>query len=371
LSRTIGIDFGTTSSRVSAIVGGRPSLIPNPEGALSTPSVVGFTDGEEALIGEAAVRLGQMSPNRVVASVKRLLGRGAEGGRILAGLREYSATEVAAHVLRRLKGAAEACLGEPVGDVVLTVPPAFEEAERAAIGEAAALAGLRVARLLSSPLAAALAYGLKSPARPGERLAVCDFGGGSFGIAIVEAEPGRLGVRGIAGDAGLGGDDFDQRVVRWIAKEFAAETSIDLGQYRLAQPRLKQAAEAAKREMATSDQAEIALPHIAADGSGPRSLRLSLARETYEGLTALLLEWAADVCRGCLASARLAPEQIDQVLLVGGQSRDRRVPDVVRGVFGRPPRRFVDDGVVAVGAAVQAGILEGRVEGLETVEAGS
>jgi molecular chaperone DnaK len=336
-------------------------------------------------VGDAALRLGQLNPSRAVHSVKRLLGLehvaagpelprshgslalvpAAEGGvRLQVGLRAYAPGEIAAHVLRKLKDAAEVHLGEPVTGAVLTVPTSFEAAEQQSLRDAALLAGLQVPRLVTSPVAVALSHALKTSSRAGECLVVCDVGGGSFGVTVLQESEGLLRVRAAAGDAGLGGDEFDQRVVNWLTREFAALTSIDLAQHRMAQPRLRQAAEAAKRELSVSEQASIALPHIAADGSGPRSLETVLTRPTYDELTRVLLEWTADICRSCLAEARLAREQVGQVLLVGGQSRDPRVAELMRGVFGRPARRVVDDGVAAMGAAVQAGILEGALQEL-------
>jgi molecular chaperone DnaK len=384
VGKVIGIDLGTTNSCVAVMEGGAPQVIPNQEGARTTPSIVGFTAKGERLVGQIAKRQALTNPKNTVFAVKRLIGRkftstevdtarrylpygltAAANGDVHIQIEEkiYSPPEISAFVLQKLKAAAEDYLGEPVEEAIITCPAYFTDPQRQATKDAGLIAGLKVSRILNEPTAAALAYGLKS-AR-GQFVAVYDLGGGTFDISILEMAEGLFQVRSTGGDTFLGGEDFDQRVIDWLIAEFTRETSIDLRQDRMALQRLKEAAEKAKCELSTSQQTEIVLPFISADSSGPKHLNTVLTRQKYESLTDDLIERTIDPCKRCLADANLKPEQIDEVLLVGGQTRAPKVAEVVRRVFGKEPNRAVNpDEGIAMGAAIQTGIIAGEVKEL-------
>ena len=385
MGKVIGIDLGTTNSCVAVMEGGAPQVIPNQEGARTTPSIVGFTTKGERLVGQIAKRQALTNPKNTVFAVKRLIGRKfrapeveqarqflsyqlseAPNGDLHIQIDDklYSPPEISAFVLQKLKAAAEDYLGEPVEEAIITVPAYFTDPQRQATKDAGLIAGLKVSRILNEPTAAALAYGLNKNAR-GQFVAVYDLGGGTFDISILEMAEGLFQVRATGGDTFLGGEDFDQRVIDWLISEFQRETSIDLKQDRMALQRLKEAAEKAKCELSTAQQTEIVLPFISADASGPKHLNTVLTRQKYESITDDLLERTIDPCRRCLSDAGLKPEQIDEVLLVGGQTRAPKVTELVRKVFGKEPNRTVNpDEGIAMGAAIQTGIIAGEVKEL-------
>jgi molecular chaperone DnaK len=384
LGKVIGIDLGTTNSCVAVMEGGAPQVIPNQEGARTTPSIVGFTAKGERLVGQIAKRQALTNPKNTVYAVKRLIGRKFDSGEVETARRflpyglvrssngdvhiqvddkTYSPPEIAAFVLQKLKAAAEDYLGEPVEEAIITVPAYFNDPQRQATKDAGTIAGLKVSRIINEPTAAALAYGLKN-AR-GQFVAVYDLGGGTFDISILEMAEGLFQVRATGGDTFLGGEDFDQRIIDWLIEEFKRETSIDLRQDRMALQRLKESAEKAKCELSSSPQAEIVLPFISADATGPKHLNTVLTRQQYESLTNDLVEKTAEPCRRCLSDAGLRPDQIDEVLLVGGQTRAPKVAEIVRKVFGKEPNRAVNpDEGIAMGAAIQTGIIAGEVKEL-------
>jgi molecular chaperone DnaK len=365
--------------------GGAPQVIPNQEGARTTPSIVGFTTKGERLVGQIAKRQALTNPKNTVFAVKRLIGRKfrapeveqarkflsyqlseAPNGDLHIQIDDklYSPPEISAFVLQKLKAAAEDYLGEPVEEAIITVPAYFNDPQRQATKDAGLIAGLKVSRILNEPTAAALAYGLNKNAK-GQFVAVYDLGGGTFDISILEMAEGLFQVRATGGDTFLGGEDFDQRVIDWLIGEFQRETNIDLKQDRMALQRLKEAAEKAKCELSTAQQTEIVLPFISADASGPKHLNTVLTRQKYESITDDLLERTIEPCRRCLSDASLKPEQIDEVLLVGGQTRAPKVTELVRKVFGKEPNRTVNpDEGIAMGAAIQTGIIAGEVKEL-------
>ena len=385
MGKVIGIDLGTTNSCVAVMEGGAPQVIPNQEGARTTPSIVGFTAKGERLVGQIAKRQALTNPKNTVFAVKRLIGRKfrapeveqsrkflsyqlseAPNGDVHIQIEDklYSPPEISAFVLQKLKAAAEDYLGEPVEEAIITVPAYFTDPQRQATKDAGLIAGLKVSRILNEPTAAALAYGLNKNAK-GQFVAVYDLGGGTFDISILEMAEGLFQVRATGGDTFLGGEDFDQRVIDWLISEFQRETNIDLKQDRMALQRLKEAAEKAKCELSSAAQTEIVLPFISADASGPKHLNTVLTRQKYESITDDLLERTLDPCRRCLSDAALKPEQIDEVLLVGGQTRAPKVTEVVRKVFGKEPNRTVNpDEGIAMGAAIQTGIIAGEVKEL-------
>jgi molecular chaperone DnaK len=384
LGKMIGIDLGTTNSCVAVMEGGVPQVIPNQEGARTTPSIVGFTAKGERLVGGIAKRLALTRPKNTVLAVKRLMGRKsddpeseqarqflpfelvpAENGDLHIKIEDkvYSPPEISSFVLQKLKAAAEDYLGEAVEEAIITVPAYFNDPQRQATRDAGLIAGLKVCRIINEPTAAALAYGFKSTRGDGQMVAVLDLGGGTFDITILEMAEGLLQVRATGGDTYLGGEDFDQRIVDWLIEEFQNETQIDLKQDRMALQRLKEAAEKAKCELSTAQQTEIVLPFISADASGPKHLNTVLTREQYETLSNDLLERTIEPCEKCLADAGLKPDQIDEVLLVGGQTRAPRFTELARSVFGREPNRGIDpDEGVAMGAAIQTGLIQGEVK---------
>ena len=386
MGKMIGIDLGTTNSCVAVMEGGVPQVIPNQEGARTTPSIVGFTAKGERLVGQIAKRQALTNPKNTVYAVKRLIGRKfadpesqeahkflpfqlvpAPNGDVHIQIEDkvYSPPEISSFVLQKLKAAAEDYLGEAVEEAIITVPAYFTDPQRQATKDAGLVAGLKVSRIINEPTAAALAYGLKNTGKSGQFVAVYDLGGGTFDITILEMADGLFQVRATGGDTYLGGEDFDQRIIDWLIGEFQRETGIDLTQDRMALQRLKEAAEKAKCELSTAQQTEIVLPFISADSSGPKHLNTLLARQKYEELTDELLERTIEPCKRCLADAGMKPEQIDEVLLVGGQTRAPKVTEVVRKVFGKEPNRAVNpDEGVAMGAAIQTGIIQGEVKDL-------
>ena len=385
MGKLIGIDLGTTNSCVAVMEGGAPQVIPNQEGARTTPSIVGFTAKGERLVGQIAKRQALTNPKNTVYAVKRLIGRKfdspeseqarrflpyelveAANGDVHIQIEDkvYSTPEISSFVLQKLKVAAEDYLGEPVEEAIITVPAYFNDPQRQATKDAGLIAGLKVSRIINEPTAAALSYGLKS-AKGGQFVAVYDLGGGTFDITILEMADGLFQVRATGGDTFLGGEDFDQRIIDWLISEFLRETGIDLKQDRMALQRLKEAAEKAKCELSTAQQTEIVLPFISADASGPKHLNTVLTRQKYESLTDDLLEKTIEPCTRCLSDAALRADQIDEVLLVGGQTRAPKVTEVVRRVFGKEANRAVNpDEGVAMGAAIQTGIIAGEVKDL-------
>jgi molecular chaperone DnaK len=385
VGKVIGIDLGTTNSCVAVMEGGAPQVIPNQEGARTTPSIVGFTAKGERLVGQIAKRQALTNPKNTVFAVKRLIGRKfdapeaetarrylpyalvqAPNGDVHIQIEDkvYSPPEISAFVLQKLKAAAEDYLGEPVEEAIITCPAYFTDPQRQATKDAGLIAGLKVSRIINEPTAAALAYGLNKGAK-GQFVAVYDLGGGTFDISILELAEGLFQVRSTGGDTFLGGEDFDQRIIDWLIEEFLRDTGIDLRQDRMALQRLKEAAEKAKCELSTSLQTEIVLPFISADASGPKHLNTVLTRQKYEELTNDLLERTMEPCKRALTDAALRPDQIDEILLVGGQTRAPKVSEVVRKVFGKEPNRAVNpDEGIAMGAAIQTGIIAGEVKEL-------
>jgi molecular chaperone DnaK len=382
MSKIIGIDLGTTNSVVAVIEGGEPVVITNPEGGRLTPSVVGFTKGGERLVGQVAKRQAVTNPENTVFSIKRFMGRrhtevteemkmvpyavgSAANGDVRVKILsdEYAPPQVSAMVLQKLKQAAEEYLGQAVSKAVITVPAYFNDAQRQATKEAGSIAGLEVMRIVNEPTAAALAYGLDK--KKDETIAVYDFGGGTFDISILEVGEGVVEVKSTNGDTHLGGDNLDQRIIEWIIAEFKKSDGIDLGRDRMALQRLREAAEKAKMELSTVLETDINLPFITADQSGPKHLQMKLTRAKFEQLVDDLLQRTVGPTRQALADAGLDPSKIDEVVLVGGSTRIPRVQQIVRDVFGKEPHKGVNpDEVVAIGAAIQAGVLAGEVKDL-------
>src|SRR5262245_28987598 len=382
MAKVIGIDLGTTNSVVSVVEGGNPTVVANQEGSRLTPSVAGFTKDGEILVGQVAKRQAITNPENTVFSIKRFMGRRydevlqevklvpykvvkASNGdaRVEVRGKQYSPPEISAMILRKLKEAAEAYLGEKVTQAVITVPAYFNDAQRQATKDAGKIAGLEVLRIINEPTAAALAYGLDK--KKDETIAVYDLGGGTFDISVLEIGEGVFEVKATNGDTHLGGDDFDQRVMDWIAEEFKKEHGIDLRRDRMALQRLKEAAERAKIELSTTVQTEVNLPFITADASGPKHLVLTLTRAKLESLVADLVDRTLGPCRQAMQDAGAGTKDINEVILVGGQTRMPKVQEVVKGLFGREPHKGVNpDEVVAVGAAVQGAVLTGEVKDL-------
>jgi molecular chaperone DnaK len=382
MSKIIGIDLGTTNSVVAVMEGGEPTVITNPEGSRLTPSVVAFTKGGERLVGQVAKRQAVTNPENTVFSIKRFMGRKFDevseemkmvpyrvvratngDARVEAQGKEYSPPQISAMVLQKLKQAAEEYLGAPVTRAVITVPAYFNDAQRQATKDAGQIAGLEVMRIVNEPTAAALAYGLDK--KKEETIAVYDFGGGTFDISILEVGEGVVEVKATNGDTHLGGDNLDQRVIDWIIGEFKKDEGIDLGKDRMALQRLKEAAEKAKMELSTVMETDISLPFITADQSGPKHLSMKLTRAKFESLVEDLLQRTVGPVKQALADAGIAAKDVDEVVLVGGSTRVPRVQQIVRELFGKEPHKGVNpDEVVAVGAAVQAGVLAGDVKDL-------
>ncbi len=382
MAKVIGIDLGTTNSVVAIVEGGDPVVIANQEGSRLTPSVVGFTKEGEILVGQVAKRQSITNPDNTVFSIKRFMGRRydevlqeiklvpykvmrAENGdaRVEVRGKPYSPPEISAMMLRKLKEAAEAYLGEKVAQAVITVPAYFNDSQRQATKDAGKIAGLDVLRIINEPTAAALAYGMDK--KKEQTVAVYDLGGGTFDISILDIGDGVFEVKATNGDTHLGGDDFDQKVIDWIADEFKRDNGIDLGKDRMALQRLKEAAEKAKCELSTTLQTEVNLPFITADASGPKHLVLTLTRAKLEQLVGDLIERTLGPCRQAMQDAGVTPKDIHEVILVGGQTRTPKVQEAVKALFGREPHKGVNpDEVVAVGAAVQGAVLTGEVKDL-------
>ncbi len=382
MPKVIGIDLGTTNSCVAVMEGGEPVVIPNAEGARTTPSIVAINKSGERLVGEVAKRQAITNPENTVYSIKRFMGRKADDPEVDRDKRlvpykvlrasngdawvevqgkTYSPPEISAMILQKLKSDAEAYLGERVTQAVITVPAYFNDAQRQATKDAGRIAGLEVLRIINEPTAASLAYGLDK--KKDERIAVYDLGGGTFDISILELGDGVFEVKSTNGDTHLGGDDFDQRVINWLADEFRREQGIDLRQDRMALQRLKEAAEKAKKELSSSMQTEVNLPFITADASGPKHLTMTLSRSKLEQLVEDLVEKSRGPVMKALSDAGVRPGEVDEVVLVGGQTRMPAVQTMVRRIFDREPNRGVNaDEVVAIGAAIQAGVLTGDVK---------
>jgi molecular chaperone DnaK len=380
MGKVIGIDLGTTNSVVAVMEGGDPVVIPNQEGSRLTPSVVAFTRDGEILVGQVAKRQAITNPENTIFSIKRFMGRRYEevlqeislvpykvakipNGDVRVEIRgkQYSPPEISAMILRKLKEAAEAHLGEKVTQAVITVPAYFNDSQRQATKDAGKIAGLEVLRIINEPTAAALAYGLDR--KKDEEIAVYDLGGGTFDISILELGQGVFEVKATNGDTHLGGDDFDQRVIDWIADEFRKEHGIDLRKDRMALQRLKESAEKAKIELSSTIQSEINLPFITADATGPKHLVLPLTRAKLEALVADLIDRTAEPCRLAMKDAEVTAADIDEVVLVGGQTRTPKVQELVKQLFGKDAHKGVNpDEVVAIGAAIQGGVLAGEVK---------
>ncbi len=380
MAKVIGIDLGTTNSCVAVMEAGEPKVIANPEGMRTTPSVVAFTKTGERLVGQVAKRQAITNPENTVFSIKRFMGRKhnevqeeekivpfkiveAPNGdvRVKIGDEEYSPPDISAMILQSMRKTAEEYLGEKVAQAVITVPAYFNDSQRQATKDAGRIAGLEVLRIINEPTAASLAYGLEK--KKDEKIAVFDLGGGTFDISILELGEGVFEVRSTNGDTHLGGDDLDQRVIDWMADEFKKQYGIDLRKDRMALQRLKEAAEKAKCELSTTMQTNINLPFITADSSGPRHLDLTLSRAKLEQLVDDLVQRTVEPCKKALADAKLQPSDIDEVILVGGQTRMPKVQEIVKSLFGKEPHKGVNpDEVVAVGAAIQAAVLSGEVK---------
>ncbi|WP_109486611.1 molecular chaperone DnaK [Occallatibacter savannae] len=383
MAKIIGIDLGTTNSCVAVLEGGEPKVIPNEEGARTTPSVVGFSKSGERLVGQVAKRQAITNPENTIYSIKRFMGRRynevsdemkmvpykvvQQGDHlaVLAQGKEYTPPEISAMILQKLKKSAEAYLGETVTQAVITVPAYFNDAQRQATKDAGKIAGLDVKRIVNEPTAAALAYGLDK--KKDETIAVYDFGGGTFDISILEVGEGVIEVKSTNGDTHLGGDNLDQRIVDWLIAEFKQEEGLDLSSKgnEMALQRLKDAAEKAKIELSTTVETEINLPFITADATGPKHLVRKLTRAKLEQMVSDLLDRSLEPCKKAMADAGVKASDIDEVVLVGGQTRMPKIQEIVKQLFGKEPHRGVNpDEVVAVGAAVQAGVLAGEVKDL-------
>jgi molecular chaperone DnaK len=380
MGKIIGIDLGTTNSVVAVIEAGQPTVIANQEGQRTTPSVVAFTKSGERLVGQVAKRQAITNPENTVFSIKRFMGRRSDevseemkmvpykvvrgdngDARVDISGKKYSPPEVSAMILTKLKEAAESYLGEKITQAVITVPAYFNDAQRQATKDAGKIAGLEVMRIINEPTAAALAYGLDK--KKNETIAVYDFGGGTFDISILEVGEGVVEVKSTNGDTHLGGDNIDQRVIDWIVSEFKKENGIDLSRDQMALQRLKEAAEKAKMELSTLLESDINLPFITADAAGPKHLQMKLTRARFEQMVEDIVQRSAGPCKQALADAGVTPSQINEVVMVGGQTRMPRIQQLVRDLFGREPHKGVNpDEVVAVGAAVQGGVLAGEVK---------
>jgi molecular chaperone DnaK len=382
MSKIIGIDLGTTNSVVAVMEGGEPVVITNPEGSRLTPSVVAFTKAGERLVGQVAKRQAVTNPENTVFSIKRFMGRKydevneemkmvpyqvvrASNGdaRVQSNGKEYSPPEISAMILQKLKQAAEEYLGTTVSKAVITVPAYFNDAQRQATKDAGQIAGLEVMRIVNEPTAAALAYGLDK--KKDETIAVYDFGGGTFDISILEVGEGVVEVKSTNGDTHLGGDNIDQRIIEWINGEFKKSDGIDLSKDRMALQRLKESAEKAKMELSTVMETDINLPFITADATGPKHMQMKLTRAKFEQLVDDLLQRTVGPTKQALSDAGIDPSKIDEVVLVGGSTRIPKVQQIVKDLFGKEPHKGVNpDEVVAIGAAVQAGVLAGDVKDL-------
>jgi len=381
VGRTVGIDLGTTLSVVAVMEGGEPKIIPSAEGGNLVPSVVAVSKAGERLVGEIAKRQAIVNPDNTIFSIKRLIGRkfkdasvqsdikrlpykiteAANGDcRVVMGGKEYSPQELSSMILQKLKADAEAYLGDKVTDAVITVPAYFNDSQRQGTKDAGTIAGLNVLRIINEPTASSLAYGMDR--KKDETIAVYDLGGGTFDISILDIGEGTFQVKSTNGNTHLGGDDIDQRVMDWICDEFKKESGIDLTQDRMALQRIKDAAEKAKKELSTVSQTDVNLPFVTADASGPKHLSMTLTKAKLEQLSADLIESSLEPCRQALADAGLQASQINDVILVGGQTRMPKVQEMLRQFFGREPVKGINpDEAVALGAAIQAGVLKGEV----------
>ena len=381
MGKIIGIDLGTTNSCVAVMEGGEPVVIQNSEGGRTTPSIVGFTAKGERIVGQPAKNQMVTNPENTVYSIKRFIGHRyselsgeakmvpykvvdhGEDVRIDIEGKEYSPQEISAFILQKMKKTAEDYLGQTVTEAVITVPAYFNDAQRQATKDAGKIAGLEVKRIINEPTAASLAYGFNKESKTEKTIAVYDLGGGTFDISILELGDGVFEVKSTAGDTHLGGDDFDRRIINWLIDEFKADTGIDLSQDRMALQRLREAAEKAKIELSAVASTEINLPFITADATGPKHLQKSLSRAKFEQMTEDLLERTKEPCRKAMQDAGVTPDQIDEVLLVGGSTRMPKVMQVVKDLFGKEGSKGVNpDEAVAVGAAIQGGILGGDVK---------
>ncbi|MDI9848379.1 molecular chaperone DnaK [Rhodoblastus sp. 17X3] len=382
MAKVIGIDLGTTNSCVAVMEGSTPKVIENAEGARTTPSIVAFTDDGERLTGQPAKRQAVTNPEKTFFAIKRLIGRtfadpmtqkdiglvpyqivkaGNGDAWVSADGKQYSPSQISAFILQKMKETAESYLGQPVTQAVITVPAYFNDAQRQATKDAGKIAGLEVLRIINEPTAAALAYGLDK--KGSGTIAVYDLGGGTFDVSVLEIGDGVFEVKSTNGDTFLGGEDFDMRLVEYLADEFKKDNGIDLKKDKLALQRLKEAAEKAKIELSSAVQTDINLPYITADASGPKHLTLKLTRAKYEALVDDLIQRTIEPCRKALKDAGLAPGEINEVVLVGGMTRMPKVQEIVKQFFGKEPHKGVNpDEVVAIGAAVQAGVLQGDVK---------
>ena len=380
MGKIIGIDLGTTNSCVAVMEGGEPSVINNPEGGRTPPSVVAFTKNDERLVGQPAKRQAVTNPQKTIFSIKRFMGRmfnevGTEleevpykvekkkGGNLAVKVddKEYTPPEISAMILQKLKQMAEEHLGTTVTDAVITVPAYFNDSQRQATKDAGKIAGLNVRRIINEPTAAALAYGMDK--KKDEKIAVFDLGGGTFDISILELGDGVFEVKSTNGDTHLGGDDFDQKVINWIADEFNKSDGIDLRKDPMALQRLREAAENAKKELSSSKQTDINLPFVTADASGPKHLNITLTRAKIEELVSDLIERTIEPCKKAIKDAGLSAADIDEVILVGGSTRMPKIQEKVKEIFGKEPNKSVNpDEVVALGAAIQGGVLAGDVD---------
>ncbi len=382
MGKIIGIDLGTTNSCVAIMEGGDPKVIENTEGNRTTPSIVAFSDSGERLVGQIAKRQAVTNPTRTLFAIKRLIGRkftdpevkksigvspfniveGAGGDAVVeVDGKTYTAAEVSAMILGKMKQTAEEYLGEPVTEAVVTVPAYFNDAQRQATKDAGRIAGLNVQRIINEPTAASLAYGLDKKGE--EKIAVFDLGGGTFDVSILEIGDGVFEVKSTNGDTFLGGEDFDMRIVNWLADEFKRDQGVDLRNDKMALQRLKEEAEKAKKELSTAVETDINLPFITADATGPKHLNVKLSRAKLEALVEDLIDRCEGPCRTALKDAGLNPSEIDEVILVGGMTRMPKVQEKVKAIFGKDPHKGVNpDEVVAIGAAIQGGVLKGDVK---------
>jgi len=382
MAKTIGIDLGTTNSAVAVVQQGERIVIPNQEGNRTTPSVVAFTDNGERLVGQVAKRQSITNPEHTVFSIKRLMGRKYKSKEVQDAIKKlpykiveapngdahveikgkkYSPPEISAMILQKLKQAAEDYLGETVTDAVITVPAYFDDSQRQATKDAGKIAGLNVLRIINEPTAASLAYGADS--KKDEKIAVYDLGGGTFDISILEIGEGITEVKSTNGDTFLGGDDFDLKIIDWMTGEFVKDQGIDLRNDKMALQRLKESAEKAKTELSTAAETDLNLPFVTADASGPKHLAMKLTRSKYEQLTEDLVQRSLEPCRLALKDAGIPVTEIDEVLLVGGQTRSPRVAEAVKGFFNKEPNKGINpDEAVALGAAIQAAVLKGEVK---------
>ena len=382
MAKTIGIDLGTTNSAVAVVQQGERVIIPNQEGNRTTPSVVAFTDKGERLVGQVAKRQSVTNPENTIFSIKRLMGRkykskevqnaikrlpykivGAPNGDAHVEIKgkKYSPPEISAMILQKLKQAAEDYLGETVNDAVVTVPAYFDDSQRQATKDAGKIAGLNVLRIINEPTAASLAYGIES--KKDEKIAVYDLGGGTFDISILEIGEGVTEVLSTNGDTFLGGDDFDLKIIDWMIEEFKKDQGIDLRKDKMALQRLKESAEKAKTELSTAAETELNLPFVTADATGPKHLVMKLTRSKLEQLTNTLVQHSLEPCKLALKDAGLSAEDIDEVLLVGGQTRSPKVEEAVKGFFNKEPNKSINpDEAVALGAAIQAAVIAGDVK---------